>query len=165
MLRHLLNLVLSFMPPTRLLRLRRALLRLGRIDLADSACVCGRGWIFGRGRLTIGKDSWVSPGCIFHTHQEACIDIGDNCAIGPDVHFIPGSHLIGPPERRAGVGTAKPIRIDNGCWIGAGTHILGGVTVGAGTVVAAGSVVTRSLPANVLAAGVPAVVKRELPTH
>ena len=52
--------------------------------------------------------------------------------------------------------------IGDGCWIGAGVRILGGVTIGPGTVVAAGAVVTKDLLPNVLAAGVPAVVKKAL---
>lgn len=52
--------------------------------------------------------------------------------------------------------------INDGCWIGAGSRILGGVSVGSGAVVAAGSVVTGDVPANVLVAGAPAVVKKNL---
>ncbi|MDD5247876.1 MAG: DapH/DapD/GlmU-related protein [Rhodocyclaceae bacterium] len=57
---------------------------------------------------------------------------------------------------------ALPIEIGDGCWIGARTIILGGVRMGPGCVVGAGSVVTRNVPANVLVAGVPARVVREL---
>ncbi len=52
--------------------------------------------------------------------------------------------------------------INDGCWIGAGSRILGGVNVGAGSVVAAGSVVVRDVPASVLVAGVPAIFKKQL---
>ena len=65
-------------------------------------------------------------------------------------------------NRRAGEGTARPIEIGDGCWIGARSVILGGVRIGAGCVVAAGSVVTRDVPDNVLVAGVPACIKRQL---
>jgi maltose O-acetyltransferase len=101
---------------------------------------------------------------VIHTHVEAEILIGSRCDIGPGVEFITGSHDIGSASRRAGTGNARSIQIGDGCWIGAGTRILGGVTVGAGTIIAAGSVVTQDIPANVLAAGVPARVKRCLPT-
>ncbi|MDZ7891010.1 MAG: DapH/DapD/GlmU-related protein [Rhodoferax sp.] len=69
---------------------------------------------------------------------------------------------MGTSERRAGNGTAKSITIGNGCWIGAKSIILGGVSVGPGSVVAAGSIVTRDVPANVLVAGVPAKIKKSL---
>lgn len=125
--------------------------------------MCGRGWIYGRGSIRIGENTWLSPGVIFYTHLEAVIDIGADCDIGPGVEFITGSHLVGPASRRAGAGTVKSITVGDGCWIGAGSRILGGVTIGSGVVVAAGSVVTRDVPPNTLAAGVPAVIKKNLP--
>jgi maltose O-acetyltransferase len=163
MLRHFINILLWFMPPSRLFGLRRLLLRMAGIDIGTNACICGRGWIYGRGNLTIGRDSWLSPGVILYTHVEIPIRIGECCDIGPGVELITGSHLIGSSLRRAGVGTAKPIEVQDGCWIGAGARILGGVTIGAGSVVAAGAVVTRDIPPNSLVAGVPAVVKKDLP--
>jgi maltose O-acetyltransferase len=80
--------------------------------------VCGRGWVYGRGLLSIGNNTWLSPGVIFYTHLEAPIAVGSNCDIGPAVEFITGGHIIGFCSRRAGQGTAKPIVINDGCWIG-----------------------------------------------
>ncbi|MDH4393950.1 MAG: DapH/DapD/GlmU-related protein [Aquabacterium sp.] len=162
MIRHFINILLWFLPPSRLFGLRRWLLALAGVDLAADACYCGRGWVYGRGVLRIGAGSWLSPGVIAHTHAEAAIEIGAACDIGPGVEFIPGSHEIGGPERRAGRGTARGIRIGTGCWIGAGSRILGGVTLGPGVIVAAGCVVTQDMPGNTLVAGVPGRVKREL---
>lgn len=162
MLRHLVNFLLAWLPPSRCFALRSQLLRLAAVDLGRHVQFCGRGWIYGRGTLQIGDDTWLSPGMIVYTHVEAAVVIGARCDIGPDVSFITGSHLLGPASRRAGPGTALPIRIGNGCWIGASSRILGGVTIGDGAVVAAGSVVIRDVSANTLVAGVPAVIKREL---
>jgi maltose O-acetyltransferase len=162
MLRHILNFLLSILPPTRLFPVRRLCLRLAGVDIGDNASICGRGWVYGRGKLTIAANTWVSPGTIFYTHLEAAIVIGQNCDIGPAVEFITGGHVIGTSSRRAGTGTAKAISIGDGCWIGAGSRILGGVTIGHGAVVAAGAVVTRDVAPNVLVAGVPAVVKKML---
>lgn len=131
--------------------------------MREQACFCGRGWVYGRGRLQIGHRSWLSPGVIVHTHLEAEVVIGDRCDVGPGVEFITGSHLPGSTSRRAGAGTALPIIVGHGCWIGAGSRILGGVTIGDGVIVAAGAVVTHDVPPNVLVAGVPAVIKRALP--
>jgi maltose O-acetyltransferase len=163
MLRHLLNILLGILPPSRLFLLRRICLKLSRVDIGHNVSVCGRGWIYGRGRLRIGNETWLSPGVIFHTHLDAPIFIGSNCDIGPTVEFITGGHIIGTASRRAGTGTAKPIVINDGCWIGAGSRILGGVNIGTGSVVAAGSVVTSDVPANVLVAGIPAIFKKNLP--
>lgn len=150
------------LPPTRLFGLRRALLRLAGVQIHPSACFCGRGWIYGRGELIIGADSWISPGAIIHTHELAPIEIGARCDIAPGVEIHPGSHEIGGSQRRAGKGTAARISIGDGCWIGARALILGGVRIADGVVVAAGAVVVADVPANTLVAGVPAVVKREL---
>lgn len=162
LLRHFINLILLPLPPTRLFWLRRALLRLGGVNIGDNASYCGGGWVYGSGELAIGDDSWLSPRVIIYSHLTAPIHIGSNCDIGPGVKFVTGSHVIGSSLRRAGVGTAAPILIENGCWIGAYSTILGGVQIGTGSVVAAGSVVTNDVPENVLVAGVPARIKRKL---
>lgn len=162
MLRHFVNLLLLRLPPTRWFAFRRMLLRLAGVDMAPNARMCGGGWIYGNGRVRIGTDAWLSPECKLYTHWEALIEIGDGCDIGHDVSFITGSHESGPSGRRAGAGTAAPIRIGKGCWIGARSTILGGVEIGEGCIVAAGAVVTASLPPNSFAAGVPAVKKRDL---
>lgn len=155
-IRHLVNIILWLLPPTRLFGLRRLLLRLGGIDVAADTSVCGRGWIYGRGRLSIGTGTWLSPGVEIHTHSEAAIVIAADCDIGPGVVILTGSHEIGTSARRAGTGTARPVAIGPGCWIGARSLILGGVTIGAGSIVAAGAVVVADCPANALIGGIPA---------
>ena len=142
---------------------KRILLKLGQIDVGKSVSVCGRGWIYGRGLLVIKDNTWLSPGVIFYTHLDAPIVLGSNCDIGPAVEFITGGHIIGSSTHRAGVGTANSIVINDGCWIGAGTRILGGVNIGRGVVVAAGSLVICDVPPNVLVAGIPAQIKKKLP--
>jgi maltose O-acetyltransferase len=162
MIRHFCCFVLFCLPPTRLFFIRRFLLRCSGVEVDDRTSFCGRGWIYGRGQLHIGAETWLSPGVIVHTHVNANIHIGDRCDIGPGVEFIPGSHIIGNASRRAGEGTAKPITVGNGTWIGAKSVILGGVNIGEGCVVAAGSVVTHDVPSNSLVAGVPARIRRLL---
>ena len=162
MIRHLVNCLLYFLPPTRLFMLRRALWRLAGVDLAARVSVCGRGWIYGRGTVRIGSGTWLSPGVIIHSHIDAPVMIGADCDIGPGAEFVTGSHSIGGPDRRAGAGTAATIVVEPGCWVGARALLLGGVTVGAGSIIAAGAVVTRSVPSGVLVAGVPATVRKRL---
>ncbi|MEO5659081.1 MAG: DapH/DapD/GlmU-related protein [Polaromonas sp.] len=162
MIRHFVNFLLALLPPSRCFALRYLLLRWAGLELERNVKFCGRGWIFGRGRLLIGEATWLSPGVIVHTHVDADITIGSRCDVGPGVEFMTGSHEIGSAARRAGEGTAFPIRVGDGCWIGARALILGGVSIGAGSIIAAGSVVTHNVPPNTLAAGVPASVKRQL---
>jgi maltose O-acetyltransferase len=161
-MRHFACFILLLLPPSRCFKARRWLLRLGGIDVANDAFFCGGGWIYGRGQLQIGAGTWLSPATVFYTHEQATIKIGQRCDIGHGVEFIPGGHQIGTFGRRAGAGTAKSIEVGDGSWIGARSVILGGVRIGSGCVVAAGSVVTRDVPDNLLVAGVPARVKREL---
>jgi maltose O-acetyltransferase len=162
MIRHLINLFLYHLPPSRLFIFRSFLLRLGSVNLGANVAYCGRGWIYGRGEIVIGQDTWISPGVNFYTHTDATIKIGEKCDIGPGVEFIVGSHVIGNSSRRGGDGVARSITIGDGTWIGAGVRILDGVNIGSGCVVAAGSVVLRSVEDNCLIAGVPAIVKRKL---
>lgn len=162
MIRYLVNIFLSVLPTSKFFSFRRLLLGWAKVEVSDGVKFCGRAWIYGRGSLSIGAHTWLSPGTKVFTHVEAAIYIGAQCDIGPNVAFITGGHAIGPPSRRAGVGTANAIKIGDGCWIGAHSVILGGVSIGPGSVIAAGSVVTKTIPANTLAAGVPARVKRQL---
>lgn len=162
MIRHIVNLLLALLPPSRCFTLRYLFLRWAGVGLERNVRFCGRGWVFGRGRLLIGDATWLSPGVMVYTHIDADITIGNRCDIGPGVEFIPGTHDIGSANRRAGEGDARPITVGDGCWIGARTLILGGVSIGEGSIVAAGSVVTHNVPPNTLVAGAPAGVKRQL---
>lgn len=127
-------------------------------------------WEFGK-HIFIGDTCLVNTGCIFL--DGADIRIGDFTLLAPGCILSTAGHPVLPEERiitnpdtgafERAMCLAKPITIGSSCWIGAGSIILGGVTIGDGTTVAAGSVVTKSLPARVVAAGTPARVIRELP--
>lgn len=115
-----------------------------------------------RGRkVKIGKDSFINYRCFFDS--TSTINIGDNCFVGFDVMFCTSSHELGGTKRRAGNGTGVPIRIEDGCWIGARATILSGVTIGKGCIIAAGSIVNKDCEPNGLYAGVPAKRVKDLP--
>ena len=78
------------------------------------------------------------------------------------VQLLSATHPLDPGPRRDKWEYGAPITIGDNVWLGGGAIVCPGVTIGDDTVVAAGAVVTRDLPAGVLAAGVPATVKREL---
>lgn len=162
MLRYIICLFLYFLPPTRFFQLRRLMLRFAGIRVGKGVVICGHSFIYGRGQVIVGENSWISPGVIIRSHLGAVVKIGAKCDIGPSVDFITGGHEIGTSGRRAGREQALPIEIGDGCWIGARSVILGGVRIGSGSVIAAGSVVTKDIPRNVLAAGVPAKIKQQL---
>ncbi|WP_407272067.1 sugar O-acetyltransferase [Radiobacillus sp. PE A8.2] len=90
------------------------------------------------------------------------IYIGNNVMIGPNVTIDAGTHPIHPELRRKGVQYNLPVKIDDNVWIGAGSIILPGVTIGENTVIGAGSIVTKDIPANVVAMGSPCKVIREI---
>lgn len=90
------------------------------------------------------------------------IIIGNNVLFGPRVGIYTSNHAIDPKERIAGGCYAHSVNIGNNTWIGAGVNINQGVTIGNNTIIGSGSVVTKSMPSNVIAAGVPRRVIREI---
>ena len=96
--------------------------------------------------------------CVDDTH----IYVGDHTMIGPNCTLCTAAHPISPKLREGGYQYNLPVRIGKNCWLGANVTVLPGVTIGDNTVIGAGSVVTKDLPANVVAVGVPAKVMREI---
>ena len=94
--------------------------------------------------------------------EVAAITSGDDVQIGPNVQLLTATHPLEPQPRRDKWEAAEPITIGDNVWLGGGVIVCPGVTIGADTVVGAGSVVTRDLPAGVVAVGSPARVLREL---
>jgi galactoside O-acetyltransferase len=81
---------------------------------------------------------------------------------GPNVIVATAAHPILPELRMPVTQYNKPVNIGKNCWMGAGAIILPGITIGDNTVIGAGSVVTKDIPANVVAVGNPCKVLREI---
>lgn len=92
----------------------------------------------------------------------ASVTIGDDVMFGPRVNVFTASHPIDAMVRQTGLEVAKPITIGNGVWIGGNVTLTPGVEIGDHTVIGAGSVVTKSIPANVIAVGNPCHVLRAI---
>lgn len=92
----------------------------------------------------------------------AKVKFGDNVFIAPNCGFYCAGHPLDAQERNTLVEYAKPITVGNNVWIGADVCVMPGVTIGDNTVIGAGSVVIKDIPSNVLAAGNPCKVIREL---
>lgn len=92
----------------------------------------------------------------------AKVIFGDNVFIAPNCGFYTAGHPFDVEERNKALEYASPITVGNNVWICAGCSVLPGVTIGDNSVIGAGSVVTRDIPCNVLAAGNPCKVIREL---
>jgi maltose O-acetyltransferase len=92
----------------------------------------------------------------------APIRIGSACQIATCVQLLTATHPIDPEPRRLGWESAEPITVGDNVWLGSGAIVCPGVTIGDNTVLGAGSVLTRDLPAGVVAFGNPARVHRPI---
>lgn len=116
---------------------------------------CDYGW-----NITIGKNFYCNTGCVIL--DCAPVHIGENVLLAPHVHIYTATHPISPSERAAQVEWAKPVHIGDTAWIGGNAVLCPGIRIGEGTVIGAGSVVTKDIPAYVVAGGNPCRVIREI---
>lgn len=112
--------------------------------------------------ITLGNNSHINQYCCVWAHPQARISIGDNVLMGPGVKIFSSNHGI----QRAAVMNTQPwqgkhVTIGNDVWLGANVVVVSGVTIGDGAVIAAGAVVTKDIPAYMIAGGVPARVIKE----
>ncbi len=111
--------------------------------------------------LTEGAQIHIGPNCGFSGTVIGCaskIVLGENVRCGANTLITDSDWHTDDPR----TGPDAPVAIGKGVWLGANVSVLKGISIGENTLVAAGSVVTRSLPANVVAGGVPAKVLREI---
>ena len=116
--------------------------------------------------ISIGNDVYIGPGSVMYA-EDAEIILGNKILIGPNVTLITGDHNYLVPGQYMYDVKIKlpendlPIEIQDDVWIGSGVTILKGVTIGVGSIIAAGSVVTKNIPPNSIAVGIPARVIKE----
>ena len=148
---------------------RQAILRQLLGEVGEGTLMLGPIWFH------YGCHTRVGSGCFmngnFTVQDDAPVTIGSHCNFGPNVTIVTPLHPMLPGERRGLVCAdgktrflcyAKPVEIGSDCWFGANVVVCPGVTVGQGCVIGAGSVVTRDIPPNSFAAGVPARVIRPI---
>ncbi len=110
--------------------------------------------------IHVGENFFANFNCVF---LDVCeIRIGDNCLIGPGVHIYTATHPIDPIERASGLEYGKSVTIGDHVWIGGGAIINPGVNIGNNVVIASGAVVTKDVPNNVVVAGNPAKIIKQL---
>jgi len=163
----LVNLACGLLPDDSSAPIRVRLYRLTGLNVARNA------FIMSNLRLVSGVEGFydklsigtgVVTGSRITINVDAPVSIGQNVSLGPEVIIYTGTHPLGPgSQRRLNEIVAKPVTIENGCWIGLAAIILPGVTIGHGSVVAAGAVVTQDVPADSYVEGNPAQVVRKLP--
>ena len=118
---------------------------------------------WGGHHVHLGNNVYANYGVTFvdDTH----IYIGEHTMIGPNCVLATANHPILPELREKAYQYNLPIRIGCNCWLGAGVIVVPGVTIGDNTVIGAGSVVTKDIPANVVAVGNPCHVLRPISEH
>jgi len=136
---------------------------LSAVGVVKAAVGVERGVRFWNTNVSIGAGSYLNREATFE--GKGRITVGTRVAIGPGVMILTSTHDVGPSEWRAGGGVPEflSVSIGDGSWIGARATILPGVTIGRGCVIAAGSVVREDCPDDTFWAGIPAVLKRDLP--
>jgi acetyltransferase-like isoleucine patch superfamily enzyme len=110
--------------------------------------------------LQIGDRVLLNHGCSIGATK--LVRIGDGCNIGSQCILIDNALHELAPERRNEQPASAPVILEDNVWLAARVIVLPGVRIGKNSVIGAGSVVTRDVPADVLAAGIPAKVLRPL---
>lgn len=155
---------LSLLPVQAGARTRCRVLRLAGVDIGRTTIVLGPVTFSGprhsARNVHIGEHCVVNFGCVFE--GAAPITIGDRVGVGQQVMILTNGHVIDGADQRMGPLDPRPVTVADGAWISSRSLLLPGVEIGRGSVVAAGSVVTRSVPPDVLVGGAPARVIRSL---
>ncbi|MBP3683691.1 MAG: sugar O-acetyltransferase [Oscillospiraceae bacterium] len=118
---------------------------------------------WGGHHVHLGKNVYINAGVklVDDTH----IYVGDYTMMGPNVVLATAGHPIDPTLREKGLQYNLPVHIGRNCWLGAGVIVMPGVTIGDNSVIGAGSIVTKDIPANVVAVGNPCRVLRPIGEH
>lgn len=135
--------------------LKKLLGKTGKSFLIEQPFYCDYGY-----NIEIGENFYANVNCTIL--DGAKVRFGDNVFIAPGCGFYTAGHPLDAEQRNKGLEYAYPITIGNNVWIGAQCSILPGVTIGDNTVIGAGSVVTRDIPANVVAVGNPCRVIKQI---
>ena len=155
--------ILSIILRIRIIQTRSYLATGSDIEI-DKSVRFGR-WCFFTskgGEIIIGENTFLNTQVILNADIGGKIHISNDCMIGPRTIFRTANHKIkdiNSVKREQGHNFAD-IFVERNVWIGANVTVLPGVTIGENSVIAAGAVVTKDIPKNCLAAGVPAIVKK-----
>ena len=112
------------------------------------------------GRVALGRNVFIGPYTVIYGHGG--VEIDDDTLISMHCRILSSNHTVAPvgTDIRSQPDISLPTRIGRDVWLGAGVTVLGGVIIGDGCVIGAGAVVTKNLPPNSIAIGVPAQVMR-----
>ena len=113
--------------------------------------------------ISIGDNTFINNSCVLIAEGEG-IEIAENCLIGTNCEIYDSDfHSLNPLSRHDSTKTCRAkVKLENNVFIGSNVKILKGVTIGENSVIAHGSIVTKSIPKNVVAGGIPAKVLKYL---
>jgi len=135
--------------------IRKILGKAGKNVWIESPFFCDYGY-----NIEVGDNFYANFNCTILDVGK--VIIGNNVMFAPNVAVYTAGHPIHPDSRNSGYEYGIGIMIGNNVWVGGNTVINPGVKIGDNAVIGAGSVVTKDIPANVIAAGVPCNVIREI---
>ncbi|MCC8144637.1 MAG: sugar O-acetyltransferase [Tannerellaceae bacterium] len=135
--------------------IRKLFHKTGKTFTIEPPFACDYGY-----NIEIGENFFTNHNCIMLDGVK--ITFGDNVFIAPNCGFYTAGHPLDIEQRNKGLEYAFPITVGNNVWIGGHVVVLPGVTIGDGCVIGAGSVVTKDIPAGMLAVGNPCRVLRPI---
>lgn len=110
--------------------------------------------------ITLGKNFFANHNLIIIDMCE--VIIGDDVMIGPNVTITTASHPKSPKQRKDNIEFGAKVIIEDGVWISSNVTICPGVTIGRNSIIGAGSVVTKDIPSNTVAYGIPCKVREKI---
>lgn len=132
---------------------QRAILRELLGEVGEGACVTAPFWCDYGYNIELGENFFSNHNLV--VLDGARVTFGDNVFVAPNCGFYTAGHPVDAALRRQGIEYARPIRVGHDVWIGAGVHVMPGVTIGDNVVIGGGSVVVRDIPSNCVAVGNP----------
>lgn len=139
----------------------RQILRRAGAAIGEGCRICSPRLIEKRVQLSIAENTFINIGLTIVGAEK--VSIGRDCLIGPYLTVATVNHPLDPVARREpGTATSHPVCVGSNVWIGANVTLCAGVSIGDNAVIGAGSVVTRNIPANTFAAGIPCKPLRDI---
>ena len=135
--------------------IRNLFAKTGESFIIEQPFMCDYGY-----NIEIGENFYANHGLIILDPGK--VTFGNNVFIGPNCGFYTPQHPIDSESRIQGFEYAFPIKVGNNVWFGGNVVVLPGVTIGDNSIIGAGSIVTKNIPTNVIAAGNPCKIIREI---
>ena len=139
---------------------QRALLKQLLGQTKENPCILAPFWCDYGYNIEIGANFFANHDLVIL--DCAKVQFGDNVLIGPHCGFYTAGHPLDVERRNKGLEYAYPIKVGNNVWIGAGVHVMPGVSIGNNVVIGSGSIVVKDIPDNVVALGNPCRIIRSI---